>query len=203
MFPLIWTAYFSSFSSLWFEQNEPVGKMTVWNWLDLSLSLPRKPVSFLPPKQGRAPQLLFKTPETPWQNYLPLPRKGTAKENLQSFASSFCVSLPTKAFLHCANGVAAAAWKSLGLSPHPGVFNCIQPWHLYKHRQQKLSVWPVSRLCRAPCFWQLCSACLSFVHGHSARSGLAHEKTSCAVLLTWGLQACDDLEPLVPEDTRE
>lgn len=136
MFPLICTAYFSSFSSLWFEQNEPVGKMTVWNWLDLSLSLPRKPVSFLPPKQGRTPQLLFRTPETPQQNHLPLPRKGTAKENLQSFASSFCASLPTKAFLHCTNGVAAAAWKSLGLSPHPGVFNCIQPWHLYKHRQQ-------------------------------------------------------------------
>lgn len=42
MFPLIWTAYFSSFSSLSSEQDEPVGKMTVWNWLDLSLSLPRK-----------------------------------------------------------------------------------------------------------------------------------------------------------------
>lgn len=50
MFPLIWTAYLSSFSSLWFEQNEPVGKMTVWNRLGLSLAVPRKPVPFLPPK---------------------------------------------------------------------------------------------------------------------------------------------------------
>lgn len=81
------------------------------------------------------------------QNHLPLPGKGTGKENLQSFASSFCASLPTKTFLHCTNGIAAVAWKSLGLSPHPGVFNCIQLWHLYKHRQQKLCVGPVSRLC--------------------------------------------------------
>ena len=146
MFPLIWTAYLSSFSTLWLEQNEPAGKMTVWNWLDLSLSLPRKAVSFLPPKQGLALQLLFRTPETPQQNHLPLPRKGTVKENLPSFASSSCATLPTKAFLHCTNGVAAAAWKSLGLSPHPGVFNCIQLWHLYKHRQQKLCVCHVCAL---------------------------------------------------------
>lgn len=72
---------------------------------------------------------------------------------------AFCASLPSKAFLHHTNGVAAVARKSLGLFPRHGAFNCIQPWHLYKHRQQKLCMGPPSRRCQAHCFWQPCSPC--------------------------------------------
>lgn len=146
-----------------------------------------------------APQLLFRTPETPQQNHLPLPRKGTAKENLQSFASSFCASLPTQAFLHCTNGIAAVAWKSLGLSPHPGVFDCIQPWHLYSHRQQKLCVASVTSVQSMMLLTAVLCPCLLPTWPQCTEpAGLWKDKLCCSSDLR--PSACDNLEPFVPED---